>query len=188
MNRLKYLYLALCLAVPLSATTIDYRFVSGVDVDTASFDSTGVTVTGGPGLVFVNVSNGLSVFGGGNDSAVNVGEFLSFSFDAGPATGISFEVNNAITATATLQAFGPGGSLGSQSVSVSFAGPPIDVSGLFGNQPISNFTLTTTAGAYRLDILTFAPEPSSFVLLFSGFVAIGALRIRRSISKTKSAT
>jgi hypothetical protein len=171
MNRLQSLCLALCVAVPLSAGTIDYRFVSGVDVQTTSFDSGGVTVTGGPGLVFVNVSNGLSIIGG-NNSAVDPGEFLAFSFDGGPVSGISFQVNNTLIAGASLQAFGPGGSLGSQAVSISAGGGVTDVSGLFGNQPISNFTLSTTTGAYRLDILTFAPEPSSFVLLALGLLAI----------------
>jgi hypothetical protein len=185
MNRLRSLCLLCVAVVPLSANTIDYRFVSGVDVQTASFDSAGVTVTGGPGLVFVNVSNGLSVIGG-NNSSVNPGEFLDFSFDAGLATAISFHVNSILVTGANLQAFGPGGSLGTQAISVAtgIGGGTTNVSSLFGNQLIKHFTLTATSGTdgYRLDTLTFTsvPEPSGFILLISGFAAIAALRIRRS--------
>jgi hypothetical protein len=94
MALLKSLCLALCSAAMLSAATIDYKFASSTDLQTALFNFGGVTVTGGPRLIFVNVSNGLSIIGGTNSSAVDPGEFLDFSFNAGPASAVSFFVNN----------------------------------------------------------------------------------------------
>ena len=69
-----------------NATIIDYRSSSfPADLVTSSYNYGGVTVTGGPGLLFVNVSNGLSIFGD-NQYAVDAGEFIDFMllFMSGP--------------------------------------------------------------------------------------------------------
>lgn len=177
-------------ALPLCAATIDYRFVGLVDRQTTTFTAEGVTVTGGPGLVFVNISNGLSIIGV-NNSAVDPGEFLNFTFDEGAATDISFRVNSIIKSLARLDAIGIGGALGSHVVSLSNG--TTDVSSMFGNQPIAHFTLTAMTEAYRLDALTFTPgtsvlEPSSFVLSSSALaVIIAAQWIRRGRFRTHNA-
>jgi hypothetical protein len=177
---LKPLLLALC-AVGALRADIDYRGVTSTDLEVTSFDFGGVTVTGGAGLVFVNVSNGLSIIGG-NDSAVDPGEYLTFTFDAGPENFISVDFNSVLSSTATLQAFGPG-SLGSQSVTVDEGVSPLDVSGLFGDQPITSFTLTDVTEGFRLDILDFTPEPSPVALVVTGLGALFVLRRRRSAAK-----
>jgi hypothetical protein len=182
MNRFKVtfsksLLLVACTVAALRGGTIDYRFALPSDLQTTSFDFGGVTVTGGPGLVFVAQSDGLSIIGG-NDSAVDPGEFLTFTFDQGPTNLISVDFNSVLTSTATLQAFGPA-SLGSQAVTVDTALSPLDVSGAFGDQAITSFTLTGLTGGFRLDMITFeTPEPSSLALLLAGLGAIVVLGLR----------
>jgi len=175
----KPLLLAVCTVAALRATTIDYRFASGTDLEVSSFDFDGVTVTGGAGLVFVNVSNGLSIIGG-NNSAVDPGEFLTFTFDQGLTSQISMDFSSELLSTATLQAFGPA-SLGSQTVSVDEALSPLDISGAFGDQPITSFTLTDLTSGFRVEMLNFeTPEPSSVLLLLAGLGAMVALGLRQS--------
>jgi hypothetical protein len=174
----KPLLLALCTVAALHATIIDYRDVNSTDLEVSSFDFDGVTVTGGSGLVFINVSNGLSIIGG-NNSAVDPGEFLTFTFDQGPTAGISVDFNSVLVSTATLQAFGPA-SLGSQTVTVDAAVSPFDISGAFGDQLITSFTLTDLTSGFRLDIIDFeAPEPSSVWLLLAGVGMMVALGLRQ---------
>jgi hypothetical protein len=169
------------LGLDAQANTIDYR--SPDQLHTALYDRDGVTVTGGPGLVNVNLSNGLSVVGS-NDFAVDAGEFLSFAFDAGAASGISFHINGGPTATTNIEAFGTGGSLGSQAVNLDVTSAnTVDVSSLFANQLIAHFSVATTVGAYRLDILNFTPvsvpEPATFALLGLAFAGMGLARRRK---------
>lgn len=185
--------LAALLATSLSAhaDTIDYRFLG--ELQTTSFTHDGVTVTGGPGLVYVNLSNGLSIVGGNNYS-VDPGEYLNFNFDSAPATGVSFKINGGPSAETSITAYGAGGAdLGTQSASVSVdlsnidATPPVDVSALFGNQAISSFSVATVSGAYRLDILNFTQSAvpdggSTLLLLVLGLVALGAFGLLRVYS------
>src|SRR5450631_4225662 len=110
----KPLLLTLFTVAALSAGTIDYRFATGTNTTTSSFDFGGVTVTGGPGQIFINVSNGLGIIGGSSNLTVDPGEFLTFTFDGAQALNIVGQVNNALVSTATLEAFGTGGSLGQQ--------------------------------------------------------------------------
>lgn len=189
MNRLKVtvlqpLFLALCTVAALRAGTIDYRFATGSNLQVSSFDFGGVTVTGGAGLVFVNVSNGLSIIGG-NNSAVDPGEFLTFTFDGDPAYGIFVHSNSSLSSPSTLQAFGPG-SLGSQPVTIDETAP-FDVSGIFGDQAITTFTLTDVSGGFRLDTLSFTttPEPTSQWLFLAGLGAIVVLRPRHLSHATR---
>ena len=110
----------LLVVIDARSDTIDYKFVTSIDeTHTALFDYGGVTVTGGPRLVNVNLSNGLSIIGGGNDYAVDSGEFLTFALNAGAATNVSFRIQvccPSFPLSATLDAFGTGGSLGPQVV------------------------------------------------------------------------
>ena len=94
-----------------------------------------------------------------------------------PAYGIVIDSNSPLSSPSTLQAFGPG-SLGSQAVTIDEG--PFDVSGAFGDQPITSFTLTDVSGGFRLDTLSFSstPEPTSVRLFLAGLGAIIVLRPR----------
>jgi hypothetical protein len=183
MFRLKMIVFAVIVSGPLSAGVIDYKYASLTNLNVSSFDFGGVNVTGGPRLIFVNVSNGLSILGGGSNFGVDPGEFLDFAFDLNPATAISFFVNQPTSASGTIQAFGPGGSLGTQALTILGT---VDVSSLYASQPISHFTLATTSPAvgYRFDTLTFTaavPEPASSFLVLLGLMAAAALAHRQRL-------
>jgi hypothetical protein len=167
-----------------NATTIDYRSSSfPADLVTSSYSYGGVTVTGGPGLLFVNVSNGLSIFGD-NQYAVDAGEFINFAFDAGSATGISLQTQGGPTATIEVAGYGLGGFVGTHAVGVAGLGPAIDISDLFSNEALTHFTMTTTSGAHRPYILSFTESAvpavpdagSTLVLLASSLVLIAIAR------------
>jgi hypothetical protein len=168
------------------ANTIDYRFSSTpLDLTTTSYNYGGVTVTGGPGSVFVNVSNGLSIVGGGNDYAVDFGESIDFAFDAGGATGISLRTQGGPFAAISISAFGISGGLGTHSVNVTGLGPAIDISSLFGNAEIAHFSMTTTSGGHRPYILDFTPTSASvpdagstLVLLIASLASLAVMNVR----------
>jgi hypothetical protein len=173
-------------AIEGRANTIDYRFSSTpVNLTTTSYNYGGVTVTGGPGSLFVNVSNGLSILGGDNNFAVDVGESIDFAFDAGSATGISLRTQGGPFASISIAAFGLSGALGTHSVNVTGLGPAIDISTLFGSAEIAHFSLTTTSGGHRPYILEFTPGSASVPdtvatlgLLAASLVSLGAIKAR----------
>jgi hypothetical protein len=177
-------------SIPAVATVIDYRYSSAPnDLTVSSYNYGGVTVTGGAGLLFINVSNGISVYGD-NQYSIDLGEYVDFSFDAGSATGISLFTQGGPTGTIDIAGFGLSGYLGTQSVSVTGLGPALDISGLFGNAALSHFTMTTTAGAHRPYMLSF-DDPASvpdtgatLLLLASGLgVLMAARHGRRPLAK-----
>jgi hypothetical protein len=144
----------------------------------------GVTVTG-QGVIpsegvlrdfdvsFLNV-NGLGVRMDGPDT-LDAGETMTFVFDLGAAIDISFLVN--LTSGGTLDRLiegfdAEGNSLGDFPQTGNGSS---NVSSLFGNQPLSKFTIKLQDGATRVVNVTYSlavPEPSTAILLGVGLFAL----------------
>jgi hypothetical protein len=121
---------------------------------TPSLDVGGIVVTGSANINVLNL-NGLGVVGGIFDDTIDGSEFLEFSFSAGIALEVSYDVSSAgnqdgdgTAGDAILEAFDVGGtSLGT--VAVSGSGT-LDVSGMFGNVPLSAFKVTADVDNHRI--------------------------------------
>ncbi|MFN6560314.1 MAG: Ig-like domain-containing protein [Nostoc sp. ChiSLP01] len=120
------------------------------------YQANGVTITSSGGNL---VSNGFSL--GINDSLVNTGETITFSFDSGAATDVSYDVNIAfnndddnLLGEATIEAFGvDGNSLGTRLVD--FLSDK-NVSQLFGGVPISKFQVSgKDSDSFGISFLSF---------------------------------
>jgi Bacterial Ig domain/RTX calcium-binding nonapeptide repeat (4 copies) len=144
-------------------TTID--FITGSTFNGAIYNIDGVTITGS-GNVADDNSSGLGI----NNSLLDPGEQITFSFDSGAVSDVSYTLGDFRASTtglygrAVLEAFGAdGSSLGT----VVFGGVPgtgdtnpINLSALFGGALISKFQLTTSNGNYfGIAKLNFTPTP-----------------------------
>ncbi|MDZ8104290.1 MAG: Ig-like domain-containing protein [Nostoc sp. DedQUE12a] len=120
------------------------------------YQANGVTITSSGGNL---VSNGFSL--GINDSLVNTGETITFSFDSGAATDVSYFLNIAfnndddnLLGEATIEAFGvDGNSLGTRLVDFIL---DKNVSQLFGGVPISKFQVSgKDSDSFGISFLSF---------------------------------
>jgi hypothetical protein len=144
------------------AATVDYTF-SG-NVESASFNLGGITVTGSADVKAGNGS-GVAIVGGASDFTVGPNEFIQFSFNNGQAIDVTYFDNEAgdtnndeILGERTLEAFDIFDvSLGTVSQSDTGA---FDVTALFGDVAISSFTLTSPGwDSFKIESVTFSPVP-----------------------------
>lgn len=188
--------LASSLAMPAlaGATTLDYTVLGDI-TGMSSFSTNGLTATaGGGGTLDIN-SSGLGVVGGVHPFTIDTSESVLFSFDSGGATGVGFGSatafrNPSVPATTPIlvEAFGVGGaSLGVWGFPVFGTvgmGTPIDVSGLFGNVPLTAFRIAGSGveagiGVWQVKYTNAppqapaVPEPTTLVLCASGLVLVG---------------
>jgi hypothetical protein len=97
---------------------------------------------------------GIGVVGGSADDAIDSGETLTVDFDDAGAVNVFYTAS--LGGTAWLQAFDlSDASLGTELVSTSAL---VEVSQLFGSQPIGRFTITAT-DPHRVTDLTYSTRP-----------------------------
>lgn len=144
---------------------------------TASLAEAGVTVTGSADVNVLNF-NGLGIVGGDSDNSVDGAELIDFDLGVSRSS-VSYTVNstgnlngNGLLGERTLEAFGSdGNSLGTvdQDGTGSF-----DVSGAFGGQDISRFTLQANADNHIVATVTVSPLPPSLTVNASGTTEFNA--------------
>ena len=186
--------LALAAAHPAHAqTTVNYTAAAAfTQAAPAPYQLGGITASG-TGLL-KNSGGGLGILGGrtvvGN-AIIDGSESVLFTFNAGPATSVSYAIGVASSfpgSTITITGYGAdGASLGDQQVPVL---NDTNVSALYSNVPLSGFRYTgggTNIGASIASISytpapagSAVPEPGSVGLLVSmATVGAGVLRKRR---------
>ncbi len=129
---------------------------------TPTFTQSGVTISGSNSLQFLNL-NGLGVTGGLDNTVVDRGEFLTFQFEGGAASNVSYGLQFAGNGNGDntlgerkVEAFDiNGNSLGS----VTTSGLDGNVSASFGDRLISGFRIQSIPGDnFRLNSVTFTRE------------------------------
>jgi hypothetical protein len=163
-----------------------------------SFSSDGLTVTGTAGgaaaNVFTSDGTGVGVVGGLNNFTVDrsdiagVLETITFSFDSGAASGITFGGVGCVgPCSFEIEAFAPGGSsLGTMPNGVD----PSLISALFGNVPIASFVVSTpgphnsrgvgiNAIVFTAEDAAAVPLPAALPLFATGAGLMGLLGWRR---------
>jgi Ca2+-binding RTX toxin-like protein len=136
-------------------TTIDFSTTD--DFFGPVYNIDGVTITGNGTVVDQVLTVGI------NDLFIHTGDTITFSFDSGAATDVSYFVNyvdsgdsDGVRGEATIEAFGvEGNSLGTQNVDSLGAK---NVSQLFGGVPISKFQVSGRDGDFLgIQSVSFTP-------------------------------
>lgn len=148
--------LDMCLNPPFA---INYDFTDMGTLTTASLDLTGVSITGAPGNLHVLNFNGLGVVGGITETYIDNGESITYTFTR-PALMVSYFVNAAHNGDgdnqlgeAYIEAFDiDGSSLGTFDT---YGLGTKNVSQMFGDVPISSFTVTAYNEGHRQYRLNF---------------------------------
>jgi hypothetical protein len=131
---------------------------------TVSLALGGVTVTGSD-TVNVTLIGGLGVVGGAADNEVDGTEQLRFTVANGlVASKLSYTLSNAFnlngdahSGAATLEAFDHlGHSLGTKAINAD-AGLTYNVTALYGNTPLSAFTVTADVDGFEVGSLDYTP-------------------------------
>ncbi|MFV2058332.1 MAG: hypothetical protein ACC707_17840 [Thiohalomonadales bacterium] len=136
----------MCITVPFEVT---HSFSNIGTFTTSLLDLGNVAIAGTPGNINVLNLNGLGVVGGSSDVNVDSGESIAFSFNR-PALIVSYSVSSAgngdadgLVGEAFIEAFAMDKtSLGTADVN---GVGTFDVSQMFGNVPITSFTVTAYA-------------------------------------------
>lgn len=171
--------------VGFSNEIVSVDFTNKGTFQTDRWQSAALEITSSADLNFLEY-NGIGVTGQIDDT-VDPGESITFSFLA-PAyyvrlsTGAIGNLNGIQFNTAIVTAFGVGGvALGS--VAGVEPMPSVFVNSLFGNAPISSFTIEATEDVYRFSAIQYSlavPEPEPVVALLGGLGVI-ALVARRKV-------
>lgn len=169
--------------VGFSNEIVAVDFTNKGTFQTSRWQSAALEITSSADLSFLEY-NGLGVVGQ-TDDAVDPRESITFSF-LSPAyylrlsTGAIGNLNGIQFNTAKITAFGVNGvALGS--VAGVEPMPSVFVNSLFGNAPISSFTIQATEDVYRFSAIQYSlavPEPEPAIALLVGLGTI-ALVVRR---------
>jgi hypothetical protein len=154
--------LLLAPATSRAQTTVDFRTMGTFQV--AELHAGGLTAIGSADIYVLNL-NGLGIVGGYTETYVDGNEFVTFRFDAGAASQVSYLVSAAgnldgdgDVGDSFLEAFDVSGhSLGSVPVN---EGGPHDVSAAFGNVPLSGFRVTANIDGLRIGSVSHTPMPT----------------------------
>jgi hypothetical protein len=148
----------LCTPCGLFGAEITKDFTTMGDSAPAALDLTEVSITASPGNLNVDDPNGLGVVGGNSDFQLDGSESVTFTF-AGAAYDVRYSVvfsgnlnGQAPGAEATIEAF-----QGTESLGVKTVGDvgDKDVSGMYGDVPITSFVLTANVDSQRIDEMFF---------------------------------
>ncbi len=177
-------------AIPYaSAGVVDYRPLAGSFA--SPFDFGGVTATAATSMSSTSGS-GLGFLPSPVSSpTIDNNESIKFTFDAGPATGVSFTSTIAFNfgggSNFLVEGFNAAGvSLGSQTLPLFATFPTYAVSSLYG-VPLSAFSVLGDGTNAGLDVATITfspapvatPEPATLVPIFVLFAAVLASRFVR---------
>ncbi|MCU0546205.1 MAG: right-handed parallel beta-helix repeat-containing protein [Oscillatoriaceae cyanobacterium Prado104] len=159
-----------------------------------SFTQSGVTISGSDTLRFFN-STGVGVTGGLSENVVDGNEFVTFRFEGGVASNVSyglaflsdsFRNGNGIIGEREIEAFDiNGNSLGT----IETSGGETNVSTLFGDRLISGFQIKSISGdLLRLDSVTFTTEFIVDTLIDEndGNLNTGDVSLREALLATQS--
>lgn len=176
-----------------SAAIVNYR-AQGTDIlPGTTFDAGGITVTGS-GPLEIRSDFGLGIIGGagiGNGGQqIDNGETARFSFDGGPATGVSLLSTGIGSPTGnfvgTFQGFGASGqSLGTYNYFITPLQNPVNISAIFGNVVLSAFSFTGGEPGAGISVASITytsavPEPTSLAMVGLGLAGAGVVaRMRR---------
>ena len=161
-----------------------FALLSAETFSASSFTQCGVTFRGSPRDAYL-YSYGISVAGGNAEVYVDGDEDLEIEFDE-PVTGAGYTLDDATNVNGGtlgghfVEAFDRNGaSLGLRSAS---GLDPIDLSDpllFFGDEPISRFVLIGVADQFRLDRVSFVPEPEGAAVTAAlALASLGAARRR----------
>lgn len=184
------------------AVVVDYS-AQATDNVISPFNLAGVSATGSGQLAIRNGA-GLGVVGGASafGPGISGSEFVQFTFDAGGATDVSLTTNFAfnfdqISSILTIEGLSIGGvSLGSVGVDIFASFPVSNVSSLFGNVPLSGFSIIgngTEAGWGGVETISYTPlsvavpEPGTLALFAIGIAGFAVSRRRNQSGRIGNA-
>lgn len=185
------------------AVVVDYSAQATGDV-ISPFNLAGVSATSSGQLAIQN-GGGLGVVGGAASPfgpGISGSEFVQFTFDAGDATDVSFTTRFAfnfdhISSILTIEGLSIGGaSLGSVGVDIFASFPVYNVSSLFGNVPLSGFSIIgngTEAGLGSVGTISYTPlsvavpEPGTLALFAIGIAGFVVSRRRNQSGRIGNA-